>query len=360
MPKKSNIIVFTCGNCGHKIRAPETYDGKKGMCPKCKNSVIVSSAQDPPSKAAETIDNTHSTSEQVTQAPSEEPAKYPEYSHITSLSEVITIVSKKSKVLSLLDISVIALLAVNTIPLFGVFFFDWDAFLIVFLYCSENIVIGFYNILKMVFVAILQPTKIHGFKFQDRLNLLLMGIPFFSLHFGIFAFGICVIVCDLFDKPESVFTDVQNWSTEIRIAFLALLLSHGISFVRNFVLRREFASVHVVFLMIGPYGRVFLTFIALIAGGFLVQGLGSPTPLLVILVVLKTSLDLISHLLSHLKIISTHAPVIRDEPKSTVKEVESEVQNSVSSVSSSGKSLAFRIGRLAGLCKAKLGSGKSR
>lgn len=363
VPKRSTIIVFACGNCGHKIRAPERYGGKKGTCPKCKNPVLVCSLQKAPSEGTKTVAVTHSTCEQIMEVPeglSEELTKFSEYSHITSPSEIIPIASKKSKVLSLLDISVIALLAVNTIPLFGVFFFDWDAFLIVFLYCSENIVIGFYNILKMVFVAILQPSKIHGFKFQDRLNLLLAGIPFFSLHFGIFAFGICVIVCELFDKPESVFTDVANWTTEIRIVFIALFLSHGVSFVRNFVLRREFASVHVVFLMIGPYGRVFLTFITLIASSFLVQALGSPTPLLVMLVVLKTSLDLISHLLSHLKIISIHAPIIRDEPKPTVKQVECGEQNSVSSPSSSRKSLAFRIGRFAGLCRAKLGSRKSR
>jgi len=53
-----------------------------------------------------------------------------------------------------LDIPVIALLAANVIPLFGVLFLDWDAFSIVLLYWSENLVIGFYNILKIAFAAV--------------------------------------------------------------------------------------------------------------------------------------------------------------------------------------------------------------
>ena len=52
---------------------------------------------------------------------------------------------------------VIALLAANAIPLFGVLFLEWDAFFIVLLYWSENLVIGFYNILKIAFAAVPQP-----------------------------------------------------------------------------------------------------------------------------------------------------------------------------------------------------------
>jgi hypothetical protein len=41
------------------------------------------------------------------------------------------------------DVPVLALLAANAIPLFGVVFLGWDAFHIVLLYWAENIVIGF-------------------------------------------------------------------------------------------------------------------------------------------------------------------------------------------------------------------------
>ncbi len=44
----------------------------------------------------------------------------------------------------------IALIAANTIPLFGVFIFGWDVFDILLIYWLESGVIGFYNILKMI------------------------------------------------------------------------------------------------------------------------------------------------------------------------------------------------------------------
>ncbi|NQT02211.1 MAG: hypothetical protein HQ580_09320 [Planctomycetes bacterium] len=79
-----------------------------------------------------------------------------------------------------LDMPVIALLAANAIPLFGVLFLDWDAFFIVLLYWSENLVIGFYTILKIVFSAVSHPA-VHLGK--------LILIPFFIIHYGGFTAG---------------------------------------------------------------------------------------------------------------------------------------------------------------------------
>jgi len=52
------------------------------------------------------------------------------------------------------NVSLIALLIANIIPLFGVLFLEWDAFSIVLLYWAENLVIGFYNVLKIAFAAV--------------------------------------------------------------------------------------------------------------------------------------------------------------------------------------------------------------
>jgi len=366
VPKRSTIIVFACDGCGHKIRVPESYDGKKGKCPKCKNPVIVCSPQDAPSEGAKTVTITHSTCEQITEVSeglSEESTKSSESSsHTESSYENIPIASKKSRVSIPHDISVIALLAANIIPLFGVLFVDWDAFLIVFLYCSENIVIGFYTILKMAFVAVLQHSDRHGLKLADRLSIFLFTIPFFILHYGGFTAVHFAFVCVIFNKSERIILEVANWSTEIKIAFMALFISHGVSFVRNYVLKREFASVQIGNLMFNPYGRVFLTHIVVIIGGFLTMQLGSPASLIVILVVLKTSLDLTFHLLGHKKIIvitDGQESVTKDKPKPKVDEVVRKEQFSVSPPSSSRKSLAFRMGRLVSLCRTRLSSRKS-
>ena len=54
------------------------------------------------------------------------------------------------------NVSLLALIGANLIPLAGVFFFGWDVTLIVLLYWSENLIAGFYNILKMAFLNVAQ------------------------------------------------------------------------------------------------------------------------------------------------------------------------------------------------------------
>ena len=44
----------------------------------------------------------------------------------------------------------IALLLANLIPVFGVLYLDWDVGSIIVLYWAENLVIGFYTILKIL------------------------------------------------------------------------------------------------------------------------------------------------------------------------------------------------------------------
>jgi len=39
------MIKFNCDNCGRKFSAPESYAGKKGRCPKCKNVVFIPDAR---------------------------------------------------------------------------------------------------------------------------------------------------------------------------------------------------------------------------------------------------------------------------------------------------------------------------
>ena len=46
MNKRDLVIKFHCKNCGQKIRVPEIHAGKKGKCPKCKNTIVVPKPQD--------------------------------------------------------------------------------------------------------------------------------------------------------------------------------------------------------------------------------------------------------------------------------------------------------------------------
>ena len=208
----------------------------------------------------------------------------------------------------------IVLLAANVIPLWGVLFLGWDAFLIVLLYWSENLVIGFYNILKIAFAC--PPSMRHA---SDHLEKLML-IPFFTIHYGGFMAVHGVFVLALFRKGEGEPFTGEPWPCFLvflqmllnvikqafsamppaaRLMLLALFISHGVSFVYNYLLKREFASAKPKKLMGTPYARIVVMHISIIAGAFLLVAIGSPVALLLALVVLKTILDVAFHRREH-------------------------------------------------------------
>ena len=213
----------------------------------------------------------------------------------------------------LTNIPLIALVAANLIPFWGVLFWGWDAFNIVLLYWSENIVVGFYNILKMVFAKVSHPAEHLGKLFM---------IPFFTIHYGGFCAGHGFFILMLFNKGDSSFMNNTTWpcffvflqmllnvikhayaimSLEMRYAMGALFLSHGISFVYNYLIKGEYAKVELNKLMGSPYARIVIMHLAVLFGAFLTMALGSPIGILIILVGLKTSLDVIFHMRQHKK-----------------------------------------------------------
>ena len=82
-------------------------------------------------------------------------------------------------------------------------------------------------------------------------------------------------------------------------ALIGLAISHGISFVENYILGGEYKSGSLKKLMSKPYQRIVIMHIAILAGGFFVLKLNSPLPLLIVLILLKTFFDLYLHEKSH-------------------------------------------------------------
>ena len=211
------------------------------------------------------------------------------------------------------NIPLVSLILANMIPLVGVLFFGWDAFAIVLLCWAENLVIGFYNILKMIFSAVPHPAMHLGKFFM---------IPFFVLHYGGFVGGHGFFILMLFHQSANPFPQggrdpwpcififlqlLVNVIVElIRVlppnmlyAITGLFISHGISFGYNYLYKGEYRRKNLQTLMGEPYGRIVVMHLAIIAGGFLTMSMGSPVGVLVILVILKTIVDIKLHLRQH-------------------------------------------------------------
>ena len=211
-------------------------------------------------------------------------------------------------------IPVICLVAANAIPLYGVAFAGWDAFSIVLLYWAENLIIGFYNVLKISFVRTESPT--------GQLQKLFM-IPFFILHYGGFCAVHGIFVLLLFGKKAGIMSAggphlpcvfiflellinvVRRMFAVVPQAFLwallSLFISHGISFVHNYILKGEYLHTNPSQLMSNPYSRIVVMHIAILGGAFLSGAVGSPVAVLIVLVILKTIIDLKLHFREHKK-----------------------------------------------------------
>ncbi len=210
-------------------------------------------------------------------------------------------------------LSLVALIAANLVPLFGVVALGWSVAVLVFLYWMENIVIGSYAILKLALVRMDRPSA-HWSK--------LLLIPFFCVHFGVFCAVHGLFLRSFFGIPDAMATFVPagnqlgplflpqlfvslgrgigaSYPSSIAWALLGLMVSHGVSFVQNYLWGGEVASLSLVKVMFQPYARVAILHVAIIAAGFAVVLLGSPVSLLFILVAIKLCLDVVLHLKEH-------------------------------------------------------------
>ena len=199
---------------------------------------------------------------------------------------------------NLLKPSVLALLAANLYPVVGVVFLGWDAFYLLILFWMENLVIGFYNIIKMLLVSR---------EYASRAARLSSAL-FFCVHYGMFTLvhGIFIFVVfgsssgDASSKDTvTVWQQVLNY--QLLWGALALFVSHGVSFFQNYIRAKEYQQSKLAELMEQPYGRVVILHLTIIFGGFLVMIFGSPVIGLIFLIVLKTVIDIRAHLKQHEK-----------------------------------------------------------
>ncbi|MEK7090598.1 MAG: DUF6498-containing protein [Patescibacteria group bacterium] len=159
-----------------------------------------------------------------------------------------------------------------------------------FLFWFESGVIGFYNIFKLI-------------KVSGLLSILI--VPFFIIHFGgfmaghlifIFAFFAPVLSHTSFFPTREIFVPLLS---SVALPIIGLFISHGISFFSNFIGNREYEHTDSGKQMNAPYKRIIIMHFTIIFGGWLIMIFKEPILGLVLLVVIKSMVDLRSHLKEH-------------------------------------------------------------
>jgi hypothetical protein len=192
------------------------------------------------------------------------------------------------------------LLLMNTIPLWGVLFFDWSLALIMALYWAENIIVGVENVFRMIRAKGPVPESI-SFKLNnvpykgERKGQLVF---FFIMHYGIFTVvhGVFVFAFFGLNMLESAFSGFV-------IGFLSLCASHFLSYRQNYIGKGEFVHVNEAELFFQPYKRVIVLHFVVLLGGVFVSTLGSTIGPIAVLVVIKSGIDAISHVMEHRKLL---------------------------------------------------------
>ena len=192
--------------------------------------------------------------------------------------------------------SIAVLIAANLLPLIGVLLWEWDVFFLLLLFWCENVIIGVFGIARLI-VAGESENAVEG-----------LFLPaFFLVHYGGFMFGHFMLLFAMYSshaagagqaaEPADYYSmaiDNLNW-----IAVIALFVSHGWSFIENYMGKREYENLRPGAAMALPYRRMMITHVALLVGGFFLIEQGQPLAGLVLLVLLKIVLDMTFHRREH-------------------------------------------------------------
>ena len=200
-------------------------------------------------------------------------------------------VTPGSTPLSLTSPTTLVLIIANLVPVAGSVFLDWSLSDVMLLYWAESAVIGFFNICKIIVIG--------------RWAALFAG-PFFAAHFGGFMAVHFLFIYTIFIEGVHAQGSAGGDLAEVALLFsslwpalAALFLSHAYSFYANFLARREYLGKTVKDQMSEPYSRIIFMQMVLIFGGGLTMVLGSPVPVLLIMIALKVFFDIKAHLKQH-------------------------------------------------------------
>ena len=210
--------------------------------------------------------------------------------------------------------SSLILIVANLLPLGGVLWLGWEVFDILLLYWTESVIIGVLNVLRMIssqssnilsgLIPVTRQQNMTAALEQVNLQLPMQAIkffiiPFFVFHYGMFCFGHLSAVVGFFGRGNSntsitaSIPDISNSSFWIAVG--AIAASHLYSYINNFLGKGEYKRVGLGTLMHRPYGRIMVMHLSIILGAGGAIMLVNPLPVLLVLVVGKTVLDLRMH-----------------------------------------------------------------
>ncbi len=194
------------------------------------------------------------------------------------------------------------LLAVNLIPIWGVWFLNWDAKMIFIVYCLESIIAGIYTIIKIWITFLFSKNqKENGANISIKKTIVkaLFFTGFFCFHFGLFVFvqlSIFLGVIQFGSKESvSVFQLVFHLPKYVpiyaQLLLLSFFISYGLSLIKNFISNGVYKNASIGIVMLSPYKRIFIQQFLVIFGAFTLFLNKDGKILIILFVILKIIAD---------------------------------------------------------------------
>ena len=187
--------------------------------------------------------------------------------------------------------------------------FGWDVALVLIVYWLENGIVGLLNVPKIL----LAQGKPDGTSVNGHSGNAILA-AFFLVHYGLFwiIHGVFVFAITGYSDPGFVelADPVRTVLNDPGLLFAAavLFISHGTSFLLNYIGRGEYRQASPGSQMWAPYPRMFVLHITIVFAGVFVIGMNQPEFAVALLVVLKTAFDLVLHLRDRRRAPSLSAP----------------------------------------------------
>ena len=182
--------------------------------------------------------------------------------------------------------ALIAIIGSNLWVVFGVLFLGWSMFSVMILYWIENIIVGIFTVLKLTFA---EAQSDRGLNKHET-------IASFCTHFGLYCTVHVILVMVIFLPTLPRTGQWQNLLGELGLPILFLSISHGINFFHNYLRGGIYKFAALTSLENESYIRIAPLILGLIPGAILSLQFGSPIGIILVLIVLKTCMDVLVYL----------------------------------------------------------------
>lgn len=189
---------------------------------------------------------------------------------------------------SLLDSSSVSLLVSNIIIIILGLVQKWEISTVLWVYWTQSIIIGFFQFLR---ILSLRKFSTGNFTINNQPVLPTEKTKtstafFFAFHYGFFHFIYAIFLASVVAKTPENFLSILIGSS-------VFFVNHFFSFIHNKINDQKFKQ-NIGALMFAPYARIIPMHLIIIIGALLTN-----QALLILFLILKTAVDLLTHVLKH-------------------------------------------------------------